>query len=208
MVNCNIKQKFVEFRTKFLSFGWKLINDWSFSLSALIAYYLLISLLPLILCLFSVTYIIFAQDPYFLNTTRDRLTESFPDQNFADVVISLAKSISEQAVSVFIISFIVAIFAGSRLFIGIDDVLTIIYRIRERTILKQNIHAIKMLLVFIFLMPLIIISSSILALLQSNEKFYKFLTIFLSGIFIFILFNLIYYFVPKRDMNWSKMLVE
>lgn len=200
-------QRFAQFGSKLRIFGWKIINDWSFSLAALIGYYLLISLLPMILCLFSVTYLIFGNDEYFLNKTRDRLTESFPQQSFAEVVTSLANSISHQAIAVFIGSFLVSIFAGSRLFVGIDDALVIIYRMRERTILKQNIHAIKMLLVFITLMPIIVISSSLLALLQKKEMFYYFLITFLSGVFGFLLFGAIYYFVPPRRMKCSKMFV-
>lgn len=204
----SFRQKMSRIRTEFAAFGWKIINDWSFSLGALIAYYLLISMFPLVLCLFSATYLIFGNDQYFVNQTRDRLLESFPNQNFDELIINLADSIGGQAVVVFIVSFLVAIFAGSRLFIGIDDVLVIIYRMRERTILGQNFHAIKMLLVFITLMPVIIVSSSVLALLKKQEKFYYFLIVFLSGIFLFLLFMTIYYFVPSRTMRWGKMFVD
>lgn len=204
----SMKETFSRFRIEFANFGWKIINDWSFSLAALIGYYLLISLLPLILCLFSATYLLFGNDEFFVNQTRDRLLESFPQQNFAEIVTNLADSLVGQAVSVFVISFLVAIFAGSRLFIGIDDVLVIIYRLRERSILNQNFHAIKMLLVFIILMPVIVISSSLLALLKSHEKSYYFLIVFLSGLFLFFLFMSIFYFVPSRTMRWGKMFVN
>jgi uncharacterized BrkB/YihY/UPF0761 family membrane protein len=203
-----MKIKFAHIRSQLAIFGWKIINDWSFSLASLIAYYLLISLLPLILSLFSATILIFGNDSYILNITRDRLTESFPQQNFDEIINGLSDVVGKQAIVGFVMMFIIAIFAGSRLFIGIDDVLTIIYRIRERRILDQNIHAIKMVLVFITLTPIIIISSSALALLKERQIFYYFLISFLSGLFAFILFNLIYYFVPQRDMNWSKMFVR
>ena len=203
----SFRQKMSRFRIEISTFGWKIINDWSFSLGALIAYYLLISMLPLILSLFSVTYLIFGNDQYFVNQTRDRLLESFPNQNFHDLIVNLSNSIAGQAVAVFIVSFLVAVFAGSRLFVGIDDVLVIIYRMRERTILGQNFHAIKMLLVFIILMPVIIVSSSVLALLKKNEQFYYFVTVFLSGLFLFLLFMSIYYFVPSRTMRLGKMFV-
>ena len=61
-----------------------------------------------------------------------------------------------------------------------------------------------MLLVFIIVMPGIIVSSSVLVLLKKNEMFYFFLITFLSGLFTFVLFHLIYYFVPQRNMSWSK----
>jgi membrane protein len=134
---------------KLTLFGWKIIYDWSFSLSALIAYYLLISLLPLILSMFAVVSLIFGDNIKFQNQMRDRLIKAYPEGGLNDVLNALLNSLSKQAGLVFIISFIISIFTGSRLFIGFDDVLTIIYRIRERTILDQNILAIKMILAFI-----------------------------------------------------------
>jgi len=201
----NINIKLNQIRVQLSSFGRKLSNDWSIALSALIAYYLLISLIPLIICIFSVTILIFGNDNYFVNITRDRLEQSFSDEYVAAIIDTLVKSLTKQARIVFLISFIVAIFTSSCLFTGIDDVLTIIYRIRERDIIKQYIHAIKMLLIFLIITTVIIICLSIPVFLRQNESIYHFLTILLSGLFAFILFFFIYYYVPKRKMTWSKM---
>lgn len=184
-------------------FGWKIIYDWSFSLSALIAYYLLISLLPLTLSMFAVVSLIFGDDPKFQNQIRDRLIKAFPEQGLTDIIDALLNSLAKQAGLIFLISSIVSIFAGSRLFIGLDDVLTIIYRTRERTILNQNILAIKMILAFITIMPFIIIFSSIPAIMERHESFYQFLTTAFSGLLTFIFFQLIYIILPKRQMSWK-----
>ncbi|CAF2550713.1 unnamed protein product [Rotaria sp. Silwood2] len=199
----NTKVNLKQFHVKLSLFGWKLIYDWSFSLAALIAYYLLISLLPLILSMFAVVTLISNNDINFQNQIRDRLIKAFPEKGLSDILDQLLNSLSKQAGLVFIISFIVSIFTGSRLFIGLDDVLTIIYRIRERTILNQNILAIKMVLAFITIMPFIIILSSMPAIMQKHESFYQFLTTVFSGLFSFIFFQLIYMIVPKRQMNWK-----
>ncbi len=201
----DVKPKFDQFRSQLSPFGWKFINDWSVTLAALIAYYFLIALIPLIICVFSATILIFGNDSRILNKVRDRIETSFSDENVVEITDALANSISEQAITVLVISFIVAIFTSSRLFTGIDDVLTIIYRIRERTILNQNIHAIKLLLVFITIAIIIIICLSVPAFVTKNPTFYKFLTISLSGLFVFILFSFFYYFVPQRKMSWSRM---
>jgi membrane protein len=193
---------------KLTLFGWKIIYDWSFSLSALIAYYLLISLLPLILSMFAVVSLIFGDNVKFQNQMRDRLIKAYPEGGLNDVLNALLSSLSKQAGLVFIISFIISIFTGSRLFIGFDDVLTIIYRIRERTILDQNILAIKMILAFITIMPFIIIFSSVPAIMQRHESFYQFLTILGSGILSFIFFQLIYKILPKRQMSWRQTYVK
>ncbi|UJR36500.1 hypothetical protein I4U23_029221 [Adineta vaga] len=185
-------------------FAWKIIYDWSFSLAALIAYYLLISLLPLILSMFAVVSLVFGNDPKFQNRIRDRLVKAFPEQGLTDVIDALLHSLSTQAGLIFIISFVISLFTGSRLFIGFDDVLTIIYRIRERTILNQNILAIKMILAFVAIMPFIIIFSSVPAILEKHESFYQFLTTVSSGVFSFIFFQLIYTILPKRPMSWRQ----
>ena len=208
MSTSNIKQKFDHFRSRSATFGWKLINDWSFSLSALLAYNLLISLLPLVLCIFAVASLIFGNDPTTLATLRARLLDAFPQQGLIEVMDALLKSLSNQAGLVFIVSLVVSIFTGSRLFIAIDDVLTIIYRIRERTILNQNIQAIKMLLAFIVLTPFIIIFATVPAVMKNNEYFYHFLIPLLTGALSFVLLNIIYRLVPQRKISWSNTCVD
>jgi uncharacterized BrkB/YihY/UPF0761 family membrane protein len=130
------------------------------------------------------------------------LIKAFPEQGLTDILDALLGSLSKQAGWVFLVSFLVSVFTGSRLFIGFDDVLTIIYRLRERTILNQNILGIKMILAFITIMPFIIIFSSIPAIMEKHESFYQFLTTVFGGILTFIFFQLIYLILPKRRMNW------
>lgn len=208
MTTNTVKQKFAQIRSQSATFGWKIINDWSFSLSALLAYNLLISLLPMILCIFAVASLVFGNDQDTLAEIRRRLLNAFPEQGVTEVLDALLASLSKQAGLVFVVSFIVAIFTSSRLFIAIDDVLTIIYRIRERTILKQNIHAIKMLLAFVIFTPFIIIVSSIPAVMKNNQNFYKFLISLLTGAVSFVLLNIIYHLVPSRQISWRNTYVE
>ena len=208
MTTNTIKQKFAQIRSRSATFGWKIINDWSFSLSSLLAYNLLISLLPMILCIFAVASLVFANDPDTMAEIRSRLLNAFPKAGLTEVLDALLASLSKQAGLVFIISFIVAIFTSSRLFIAIDDVLTIIYRIRERTILNQNIQAIKMLLAFVILTPFIIIVSSIPAVIRSNQIFYQFLISLFTGAVSFLLLNIIYRLVPLRKISWRNTYVE
>lgn len=207
MVVSNIQPKLDRMNGKLTLFAWKVIYDWSFSLAALIAYYLLISLLPLILSMFAVVTLIFGGDPKFQNQIRDRLIKAFPEAGLVEIVDALLGSLSSQAGLVFTISFVISIFTGSRLFIGFDDVLTIIYRVRERTILNQNILAIKMIVAFVFIMPFIIIFSSMPAIMEKHESFYHFLTTVFSGLLAFVFFQLNYIILPKRTMSWKNTCV-
>jgi len=204
----NTKSKFDQIRIHLFGFYWKIVYDWSFSLSALIAYNLLTSLLPLILCLFAVASFFFSDNPDALTNIRGRLVKTFPDQDFSIAADALLKSLSEKAGIIFFLTFAVSVFTASRLLIVADDVLTIIYRIRERRVIAQNIHAIKMLLAFIILMPAILLCSFAPAILTHSEKFYKVGIALSGGLFGFILFELVYYFVPKRQMYWRDTYVE
>ena len=189
-------------RSQASRFAWKFIYDWSFSLSALIAYYLLISLLPLILSMFAVVTLIFGDNGKYENQIRNRLVKAFPEQGLTEIIDALTSSLSKQAGLVFIVSFLIALFTGSRLFAGLDDVLTIIYRIRERTILNQNMLAIKMIIAFVTIMPFIIICASVPAIMDRQESMYQLLTTIFSGISSFLFFQLIYVILPKRHMTW------
>ena len=93
----NTKLNLNQMNDKLSLFGWKIIYDWSFSLSALVAYYLLISLLPLILSMFAVVSLIFGNDPKFQNHIRDRLIKAFPEQGLTDILDALLGSLSKQA---------------------------------------------------------------------------------------------------------------
>ena len=91
-VKCYIN--FERIYSKLTLFCWKIINDWSFSLAALIAYYLLISLLPLILSMFAVVSLIFGSDAKFQSQIRDRLIKAFPEQGLTAVLDALLNSLS------------------------------------------------------------------------------------------------------------------
>ncbi|CAF0956970.1 unnamed protein product [Adineta ricciae] len=129
--------------------------------------------------------LIFADDVKAQQNIRDRLIQTFPEGTLSDDMAALFKSISNQAVC-------------------IDDVLTIIYRLRERTVIQQNIHAIKLLLAFLILMPILIISSSVSAVIITAETAYQAGSTLTSGILGFTIFELVYLYVPDRTMYWRK----
>ena len=70
------------------------------------------------------------------------------------------KQLSKDAGFILFIGIIFALFGASRLFVAIDKCMTIIYRLPERTFIKQNILAFGMLFTFIILIPIMIAASS------------------------------------------------
>ena len=69
------------------------------------------------------------------------------------------KQLSKDAGMILTIGIIFAIFGSSQLFIAIDKCMTIIYRVPERSFLRQNILALAMLFIFILLIPTMIAAS-------------------------------------------------
>src|SRR6266480_2201404 len=71
--------------------------------------------------------------------------------NFAGIIAyNLMMSILPIAVA------LLAIFGGSRLFVSLEGILDILYRVRPRPVIRQNLVAILMLLLFIVLIPIMV----------------------------------------------------
>src|SRR5205809_315953 len=83
---------------------------------------------------------------------------------------TIQKDLSKNAGFLAIIAVLIAIFGGSRLFVSIENYFDIIYHTRPRDVIRQNIMALAMLLLFVILVPLMVFASSIPALVQSILK--------------------------------------
>ena len=60
----------------------------------------------------------------------------------------------------FVLGLLLALFTGSRLFITIESALSVIFRLRPRDALHQNIMAFSMVLLFVVLVPILFLASS------------------------------------------------
>lgn len=103
---------------------------------------------------------------------------------------------------------IFALFGSSRLFVAIDQCMTIIYRLPERTLLRQNVLAFGMLFLFITLIPLMLTMSSAPSVLLSvipggGGQFGTFLGgMIVSFAIAFVLFESIYWLIPNKRMSF------
>ena len=94
------------------------------------------------------------------------------------------------------------------MFIAIDKCFTIIYRLPERTFLRQNLLAFGMLFVFIILVIIMLAASSAPSVLISiipggGGRFGAFLGgIIFSSLIAFVLFEAIYWIVPNKKMSF------
>ena len=199
-----------------IGFIKKFLDDWSLLFSSVIAYTFLIALLPLIITAFGIFGLVFQGNPGARQTVVDAIINSLPDNNtkagVRQVTDIAADNLQGDAGGIVAIGIIFSIWGGSRLFVAIDQVLTIIYRTHQRSFIIQNLVAIGMLILFIIFMIFIFIIAGIPAFVINalpNQNGAQF-GIFIGGIAIsiflaFIFFMLVYLIVPNKKMKGRHM---
>lgn len=197
-----------------LRFYTKFNNDWVMNFAGMLAYNLLMSIFPIALAILAITGLILGSH---LDTSIiHAIQQVLPKAVSADVINSIIKKLYSVSGIIGIISVILAIFFGSRLFITIQNCFSIIYHVRPRTTMMQNITAILMLLLFIILIPVMIAASSgptlVLSILQKTPL--QAIThigtfLYIAGIAggllaAFILFEVIYLVMPNQRISFSR----
>ena len=197
------------------AFFTKFNNDWVMNFAAGLAFNLITAIFPILLAIigiFGITVGNLNKGAY--TQLTDKLKQIFPTQvasgNFTDLAL---KSLGKNGGFLLIIAILLAIFGGSRLFVTMEGYFDIIYHTRPRDVIKQNVMAVGMLLVFIILVPLMVFASSIPALIQSllrttlvsqipgNGIIYGLIGIIAAVIISWILFEAIYLVVPNQHIS-------
>ncbi len=190
----------------------KFNNDWSMNLSAALAYNILLATFPMLVALLAILGFLlglFSRDATAL--VQQALSGALPKEiNAAGIVRGAGQNLARSSGVLSIIAVLAAIFGGSRLFILLETCFCIIYRVRPRTFLRQNLMAIGMLLVFIILVPIMVFAGSVPALAFSLLQHTPLGQLpllasaagFLGGLIAsFILFEFIYVVVPNLHIR-------
>ena len=198
----------------FQAFITKFNNDWCLNFAGLIAYNLLMAMLPIAIALLAILGMILS-DPTTRNAIIAQVTGVFPGLTSQQNAISLASQQLAKSTGILsIIAILLAIFGGSRLFITIEACLDMIYRVRPRSLIRQNIMAIAMLLLFIILIPIMIVASAgpsfVFSIVQNTplkavpgmNYLFGLGGIFGGFIASFILLEAIYFVVPNQRISW------
>lgn len=196
-------------------FYTKFNNDWVLNFSGMLAYNLLMSMLPIALAVLSLIGLVLGKS---MNATILKDVQSILPSNVSgNVIENISNKINSVSGFLGIVAIILAIFFGSRLFVTIENCFDIIYHVRPRTVIRQNIMAILMLLLFVILIPVMIFTSSAPALILSfigrvpiaplhsltNLGFVLYLVGIVSGLIAsFILFETIYIVVPNQHISF------
>lgn len=197
-----------------IGFFTKCSNDWTFTFSGTLAYSLLTALLPIAIALLAILGFVLGGNPDLHKMVIDSITGLFPgSQQIRDAADAQITKFTSQAAILAIISIILAFFGGSRLFLGLEGFLDIVYRVRPRPFIQQNLMAFGMMLLFIILVPLMVfaslIPSTVFGVLQ-NVPIIKYapglgiaggiLSGLLSG---FLLFLTIFVVVPNQRISFK-----
>ncbi len=118
--------------------------------------------------------------------------------------------LSKDAGVIFAVGIIFAMFGSSRLFIAIDNSMTIIYRLPVRSLLRQNLMALGALFLFIIVLTIMLVAGSVpSALMNTIQNDGGRFGIFILGILIslsiaFGLFEIMYWLIPNKKMSFKK----
>ncbi len=192
----------------------KLNDDWIFNLASLLAYNLLMSIVPIVLVLMAVAGFVLGANAAAKEALVEGIVRQLPPEVGRPVVETVVANLSRSAGPALLFGLAGALFLGSRLFIVVEDCFGIIFGLRGRDPLRQNLMAIGMLLVYLILLPLAFLSPGLLDALASamlhgrtasaagNLQIAGLLATFLSGI---LLFGSIYVVVPNQRVRWREV---
>ncbi|HVB23243.1 MAG TPA: YihY/virulence factor BrkB family protein [Ktedonobacteraceae bacterium] len=194
----------------------KFNNDWVMNFSSALAYNLLMAIFPIAIAVLAILGLIIGNlNPSAYANLTTQLMQAFPGTlSSKGVIDSITMQLHKDSGILGIFAMVLAIFNGSRLFILIEGCFGIIYHVRQRKVIRQNLMAIGMLILFIVLIPIMVFASSLptlaVTVLQHTSLsglFSNGFVAFLIGIFSgfiasYILFQAIYLVVPNQHISW------
>ncbi len=199
-----------------VTFVNKVINDWVPNLAGLLAYNLVMLMVPIALTLLAVLGLVLRDSNTRTNVLK-QITAVFPGLAGQQNAIDLAsQQLGQSSGLLGVLAILSAIIFGSLLFVVIEACLDIIYRVRPRPLVRQFLVAIGIFIIFIIFIPVMVFASSAPSILFSSLTNLPFLKNIPGGSFIFIslggilgaflasflLFEIIYLVVPNQKISW------
>src|ERR1051326_98185 len=175
-VKTDVKQEAKQGVKSIMGFFNKFNNDWVMNFASALAFNLITAILPILIALLGVAGLVVGHlDPTAQSNLIDYIVKIFPstsqpgtpNTSGTDFIHLALNQLNHYAGFFVIVAVLLAIFGGSRLFISMEGYFDIIYHVRPRGVIKQNIMAILMMVVFIVLTFLMVLAASIPAAIQS-----------------------------------------
>jgi len=194
----------------------KFNNDWVMNFASGLAFNILTAIFPILIALIAIFgFVVGGLAPGSEKQLINGIQNVFPQQIQAGHLLQpVFNSLNKSAVYLVIIAVLTALFGGSRLFVTMGGYFDIIYHTRPRNVIKQNIMAFSMLLLFIVLVPIMIFSAALPALVVSLLKatplhdvpgsglLFTLIGIGFGVFFAWVLFVSIYIVVPNQHISF------
>jgi membrane protein len=194
----------------------KFNNDWSMNLAAGLAYNLIMATFPLVIAVMAILgFIVGHLDSAVYNNLTHQLENSFPSVPAShNLIVSALRQLEKDSGILGILAIILTFFNGSRLFVFMEGCLDIIYHVRPRAGIPQNVIAILMVLLFVIIIPIMVVASigpafvlsvlqkTPLGLIPGSSILFSFGAILGGLIASYILFQVIYIVVPNQKNSF------
>ena len=195
------------------AFWVKINNDWIFNLSGLLAYNFLFAIFPiLILVLAILGFVLGNIAPGTETLATDNIVRALPAGIGSVIVEVVSARLKASAGWLLVVGLVTALFAGSRLFITLENCFGVVFRLRSRDPIGQNRMAFALLLVYLVLLPLLLGTLLLPAGVEqlfdpSGREPLGRVLVTAVGVLIALLsatalFTLIYAWVPHRQRLW------
>jgi uncharacterized BrkB/YihY/UPF0761 family membrane protein len=139
------------------AFWVKINNDWIFNLSDLLAYNFLFALFPILILVLAITgFVLGTVAPGTQGLIARNVEQALPAGVGSVVVETVTARLKASAGWLLIVGVLTSLFAGSRLFITLENCFGIVFRLRSRDPIRQNHMAFSLLLLSLVLVPLLL----------------------------------------------------
>jgi membrane protein len=150
-----------------LGFWTKINNDWIFNLAGLLAYNFIVALVPLLIVVLGSVGLFLGRQSEEALLMLIASIESFLPAGIGvhELIIAVIDSLKNSAGILLVIGLVTAFFAGTRLFIAVENCFSIIFRLPSRDAIWQNIMAFGMLALYV----LLILALSLISLVPAEN---------------------------------------
>jgi YihY family inner membrane protein len=198
------------------AFWVKINNDWIFNLSGLLAYNFLFAIFPLLILILAITgFILGTIAPGAETLVTDNIVRALPAGIGSVIVQAVSARLRTSAGWLLVVGIVTAIFAGSRLFLTLENCFGIVFRLRSRNPIRQNRMAFLLLLLYLVLLPLFLMTFLLPAGIERlfdpsgrdvvGTAVVTVIGFALAFIAATLLFALTYAFVPYRKRFWRQL---
>ena len=154
--------------TPLIAFWVKINNDWIFNLAGLLAYNFLMTVFPILLVLLAVAGVIVGNlSPSTEQAFEQWIAAGFPGETGQIIVHGLVATLTQSVSALLLVGLVGAFIAGSHLFITLENCFGVIFRLRGRGLVAQNLMAVGMLLLYLVLVPVVFLGTLIPPLLAA-----------------------------------------